>query len=477
MMYNIKAIPNNKKRYCLISYDTLRELDMKLNIKKGMTYPKIVALGFFILIAVGTILLLLPFSSRQPGSTGFTDALFTATSASCVTGLVVADTYTHWTLFGQIVIICLIQIGGLGFLTILTMFSMLFHRKIGLKERSFLQESVNTMYIGGIVRLMKKILIGTFIIEFLGAALLATRFIPKMGVGVGIYTSIFTSISAFCNAGFDLMGRFEEYSSLSNPMFRDDIVINITVILLILIGGIGFFVWDDISVNKLKFTRYKLHTKLVLIATFILVVFGSAAFYIFENNNVLEELRIHHKITASVFMAVTPRTAGFNTVDVAAMTPAGKMLTVIFMFIGGNPGSTAGGIKTTTAVILFLSAWSSLRNHTEINVLRRRLESDALKRAAAVITINISLILLSGLLICAAQPSLDLTDVTIEVFSAIDTVGMSTGITRDLSTFSRYVIIFLMYCGRVGSLSFALLFTEQKSPNTVQNPVEKINIG
>lgn len=448
---------------------------MKLKIKKDITYPKIVALGFLILIAAGTILLMLPVSSRQPGSTGFTDALFTATSASCVTGLVVADTYTHWTLFGQIVIICLIQIGGLGFLTILTMFSMLFHRKIGLKERSFLQESVNTMYIGGIVRLIKKILIGTFIIEFLGAVILATRFIPEMGVGIGIYNSVFTAISAFCNAGFDLMGRFEEYSSLT--MFRDDIIVNTAVVMLILIGGIGFFVWDDITVNKLRITRYKLHTKLVLIATFVLVIFGTAAFYIFENNNVLEELKIHHKLTASVFMAVTPRTAGFNTVDIAAMTPAGKMLTIMFMFIGGNPGSTAGGIKTTTTVILFLSVWSSLRNHNEINVMKRRLESDALKRAAAVVTINVTLILISELLICAAQPSLDLTDVTIEVFSAIDTVGMSTGVTRELNTFSRYIIIFLMYCGRVGSLSFALLFTEHKSPNTVQNPVEKINIG
>ena len=242
---------------------------MKLNIKKGITYPKIVAFGFFILIAAGTILLLLPISSRQEGSTGLTDALFTATSASCVTGLVVADTYTHWTLFGQIVIICLIQIGGLGFLTILTMFSMLFHRKIGLKERSLLQESVNTMYIGGIVRLIKKILTGTFIIEFIGAVLLATRFIPKMGIGIGIYNSIFTSISAFCNAGFDLMGRYEEYSSLT--MFREDIVVNITVVALILIGGIGFFVWDDISVNKHHITKYQLHTKLVLIATGIAV--------------------------------------------------------------------------------------------------------------------------------------------------------------------------------------------------------------
>lgn len=259
---------------------------MKLNIKKGITYPKIVAFGFFILIAAGTILLLLPISSRQEGSTGLTDALFTATSASCVTGLVVADTYTHWTLFGQIVIICLIQIGGLGFLTILTMFSMLFHRKIGLKERSLLQESVNTMYIGGIVRLIKKILTGTFIIEFIGAVLLATRFIPKMGIGIGIYNSIFTSISAFCNAGFDLMGRYEEYSSLT--MFREDIVVNITVVALILIGGIGFFVWDDISVNKHHITKYQLHTKLVLIATGILVIFGTAAFYILENGNELK---------------------------------------------------------------------------------------------------------------------------------------------------------------------------------------------
>lgn len=447
----------------------------KHSIKKGMTYPKIVALGFFILIAVGTILLMIPAASRQPGSVGFNDAVFTATSASCVTGLVVVDTYTNWTLFGQIVILCLIQIGGLGFLTILAMFSMLFHRKIGLKERSLLQESVNTMYIGGIVRLIKKILIGTFAIEFIGAAALSTRFIPKMGIGIGIYNSIFTSISAFCNAGFDLMGRYKPYSSLM--LFRDDIVVNVTVILLILIGGIGFFVWDDITVNKHHFTRYKLHTKLVLIATAVLVVFGTVQFYIFESGTVLEDLRVHHKITASAFMAVTPRTAGYNTIDLPSMTSAGKMLTIIFMFIGGNPGSTSGGIKTTTTIIFILSVWSSLRNNNEINVMKRRLESDALKRAAAVVTINITLIIISQLLICAAQPELDLTDVTFEVFSAIDTSGMTMGITRELNTFSRYVIIFLMFCGRVGSLSFALLFTEQKSPNMVQNPVEKINIG
>ncbi len=448
---------------------------MKSRITKGLTYPKIVALGFFIFIAAGTLLLLIPFSSREPGPTRFMDALFTAASASCVTGLTTADTYTHWTLFGQIIILCLIQIGGLGFLTILTMFSMLLHRKIGLKERSLLQESVNTMYIGGIVRLIKKILIGTFSIEFIGAVLLCIRFIPKMGVGVGIYNSVFISISAFCNAGFDLMGRFGEYSSLS--IFRDDILVNITVIMLVLIGGIGFFVWDDISVNKLKITHYKLHTKLVLIATLFLVIFGTVAFYIIEGKNELENLKVHHKIITSLFMSVTPRTVGFSTVDFTAMTAPGKLLTVIFMFIGGNPGSTSGGIKTTTAIIIFLSVWSSLRNQNEINVLKRRLEPDVLKRAVSVITINISLILFCEFLILAAQPNLNLTDVTIEVFSAITTAGMSMGITKDLNTFSRVVIIFLMYCGRVGSLSFALLFTEHKTLHTAQNPVEKINIG
>lgn len=446
---------------------------MKKKLKANLSYPKIVALGFFILIAVGTLLLMIPAASREP--TSFTDALFTATSASCVTGLIVADTYTHWTLFGQIVIICLIQIGGLGFLTILTMFSMLFHRKIGLRERSLLQESVNTMYIGGIVRLIKKILIGTFLIEFIGAVLLAIRFVPKMGWGTGIYNSVFTSISAFCNAGFDLMGRYEQYSSLT--MFRDDILVNVTVIMLITIGGIGFFVWDDITVNKHHFSQYKLHTKLVLVSTLGLFIISTAAFLFIEYTNVLDGMNLHHKITASAFMSVTPRTAGFNTVDVAAMTPAGKMLTIILMFIGGSPGSTAGGVKTTTILILILSVWSSLRSHNEINVMKRRLEADALKRAASVITINISLIVVCQLIISAIQPELNLTDLTIEVFSAMNTVGMSTGITRELCTASRCILVFLMFCGRVGSLSFALLFTEQKTLSTVQNPVEKINIG
>jgi trk system potassium uptake protein TrkH len=355
------------------------------------------------------------------------------------------------------------------------MFSMLFHRKIGLKERSLLQESVNTMYIGGIVRLIRKILIGTIIIELSGAALLAIRFIPMLGIGRGIYTSIFTSVSAFCNAGFDLMGRYGAYSSL--VIFRDDILVTVVVSLLILIGGIGFFVWDDISVHRHHISRYQLHTKLVLIATAVLTICGTASFLVMEYNNELAGMTFIHKLNASFFMSVTPRTAGFNTVDISGMTPGGKFLTIIYMFIGGNPGSTAGGVKTVTMIVLFLSVWSSLRNTGTIDVLKRRLEPDVLKRAASVVTINMSLIIISTILIAAAQNTLDLTDITIEVFSAIDTVGMSTGITRKLGTFARLIIIFLMYCGRVGSLSFALLFTEKKSPQVVMNPVEKINIG
>ncbi|MCI8776550.1 MAG: Trk family potassium uptake protein [Oscillospiraceae bacterium] len=448
---------------------------MKFKSKNFWSYPKIVALGFLMLIALGTVLLMLPVSSRDGSSTSFIEALFTSSSASCVTGLVVVDTFAHWSVFGQIVILCLIQVGGLGFLTILTMFSMLFHRKIGLKERSLLQESVNTMYIGGIVRLIRKILFGTIVIELIGAALLSIRFIPMLGAGRGIYTSIFTSVSAFCNAGFDLMGRFEEFSSL--VMFRDDILVTGVVSLLILIGGIGFFVWDDISVNRHHIGRFQLHTKLVLIATLVLTILGTAAFCFVEYNNELAEMSISGKINASFFMSVTPRTAGFNTVDIAGMSPGGKFLTIVYMFIGGNPGSTAGGVKTITIIVLILSAWSSLRNYGSVNVMKRRLESDVLKRAASVITINLSLIIISIMIIAAVQNTLDLTDITIEVFSAIDTVGMSTGITRELNNISRIVIIFLMYCGRVGSLSFALLFTEKKAPQTVMNPVEKINIG
>lgn len=444
-------------------------------IAREISYPQIIALGFFLLISIGTILLSLPAASRDGNSAGLINAAFTATSASCVTGLVVYDTYLHWTPFGQAVIIALIQTGGLGFLTIIAFFSMLLRRRIGLKERSLLQESVNTMYIGGIIRLVKKILIGTAFFELSGAILLFLRFKDELETGTAICTSLFMSISAFCNAGFDLMGRYEPYSSLVH--YYDDPVVNITICILILAGGTGFFVWDDISQNKFHFSRYKLHSKIALISTAALTVAGTALFWIFENDNLFKDMSVSEKFLASLFSSVTPRTAGFNTVDTAAMSPASTLLTIIYMFIGGSPGSTAGGAKTVTVFVIVLSLIASMRNSNSLNAFGRRLEEDSLKKACSVVTINMILAMTSAVIIFAVQPELGFSDVIFEVFSAIDTVGMTTGITRDLNNVSKVVIILLMFCGRVGSMSFALLFTENKTISTIQNPVEKINIG
>ena len=450
---------------------------MRASLKrpKSFTYPQMIALGYFSLIVVGTILLSLPIASRNNISAGFVNALFTATSATCVTGLVVFDTFIQWSFFGQMVILLLIQIGGLGFMTIVTMFSFLLKRKIGLKERELLRESVNTMYIGGIVRLTKKILIGTFLLESVGALVLSMRFIPEMGLAAGVYNGIFHSVSAFCNAGFDLMGRFGENSSLTR--FSGDAVVNLTVVVLVITGGIGFFVWDDLTKNKYYFKKYQLHTKIVLSMTAFLIVFGAVSFYIVEVNNLLSEMTMGERVIASVFSAVTPRTAGFNTVNTAALSPAGRLLIMMLMFIGGSPGSTAGGIKTTTFAVILISLWSSLKNTKCDNIFGRRLEDNALKRASAVITIYLLLTISAALLVSAANISLLLEDVLFEAFSAIGTVGLSTGITGSLNAFGRIAITLLMYCGRVGSLSFALLFTEQRISSFVQNATEKINIG
>lgn len=442
---------------------------------KGFTYPKILASGFILLITIGTLLLMLPVASRDGHSAGFVNSLFTATSASCVTGLIVYDTYTHWSVFGQIVILILIQTGGLGFFTILTMFSIITGRKIGLKERLLLQDSVNTMQIGGIIKLVRKILIGTAVVEISGAFLLSLRFIPEMGFADGIYTAVFMSISAFCNAGFDLMGRYGEYSSITH--FYDDVIVNITLSMLITIGAIGFFVWDDIIKNKLSFRKYQLHTKIVLTATVLLAVLGTAFFWIAENHGTLEGMSIKNKFLVSLFASVTPRTAGFNTTDTTMLSPAAKLVTIIYMVIGGSPGSTAGGAKTTTFAVLIMGVWATLRNSSGLNVFKRRLEDDVLKKACSVVFVNVTLALAAAAAICVSQNNLKLDDVIFEVFSAIDTVGMTTGITRDFNSFSRIVIASLMYLGRIGSISFALVFTEQKRIAVVRNPIEKIIIG
>lgn len=435
---------------------------------------QIIALGFFLIIMTGTLLLMLPISSRAGTWTGFWDSLFTATSATCVTGLVMVDTYVHWNLFGQLVILTMIQIGGLGFMTVGVLFSLVIHRKIGLRERGVLSESVNAIQIGGIVHLVKKILMGTLIIEGTGALLLSIRFCGELGFARGIYYGIFHSISAFCNAGFDLMGYQGEFSSLVN--YSGDWLVNLTIMSLVIIGGIGFLVWDDLTQKKFRFRKYRVHTKIVLITTFILVFGGALLFYLFESGNLARGMGPGETFLTCMFDSVTPRTAGFNTTDIAQLSDSSKLLSIILMFIGGSPGSTAGGIKTTTFVVFLLYVRANIKRTRGVNIFRRRIDEDAIKKASAVACTNLVLALSAALLICGVQ-GMDLRDVLLETFSAISTVGMSTGITRDFVTVSKAAVIVLMYCGRVGSLSMALSFTEKKKMSPVELPEEKILIG
>lgn len=444
-------------------------------MKRKFSQIRIIALGYITIIVIGTLLLMLPFASQSGESAGFVPALFTAVSSSCVTGLVVLDTATSWSLFGQIVIITLIQIGGLGFMTIATMFSMLLKRKMGLREREIMVESINTEHIGGIKNLTGKIALGTAIFEGIGALLLATRFIPRFGISKGIWYSVFHSISAFCNAGFDLMGTTEPYASLTG--FSDDAVTILTITALVVIGGIGFLVWDDISKRKLKFKYYQLHTKIVLTVTAILLVIPTVLFFVFERDFTNEGLGFGHGLLNAIFDSVTARTAGFNSTDTASLSPASKILTVFLMFIGGSPGSTAGGIKTTTLAVIAISTFNGITRRQSKGIFGRRLEKDAIHKASSVVFTNMSLAIAGIIAILAIQPDFEISDVIFECVSAIGTVGMTTGITRDLATASRLIIAFLMFCGRVGSVSFALALMEKKAAPPVKNPREKITIG
>ena len=442
--------------------------------KPNFTYSQISAISFMSIILIGALLLTLPISSRSGEATPFIDALFTSASATCVTGLVVYDTYTHFSLFGQIVILSLIQIGGLGFMIIATLFSLMLKRKIGLKERGMLQESVSTIHIGGIVRLTKHILFGTVIFEAIGAIILALRFYPDMGLKQGLYNGVFHSISAFCNAGFDLMGRFEPSSSLT--LYSGDIVVNLVIMSLIVVGGVGFLVWEDIFTNKLKFCKYRLHTKIVLVVTATLIIVPAIIFYSIERTRSFADMGTTESWLASFFQSVTPRTAGFNTANIAELSEGSILLTIILMVIGGSPGSTAGGVKTTSFAVIILSLIASIRHTEDINVFNRRLERDVIKKAYDVITIYFMCCALAVLLICALQP-FGLKEVFFEVVSALSTVGMSTGITPDLNSLSKFIITLLMFFGRVGSLSVALVFSEKKEYIPIRKPFEKISIG
>lgn len=443
-------------------------------LAKKLTQTQMIVWGYIAIILIGAFLLMLPFSSREGVFTPFLDCLFTSTSASCVTGLVLVDTYQHWSLIGQWIILLLIQIGGLGFMTIGVFFAILLRRKIGLRTRGILQESVNQIQIGGIVRLAKKIIAGTLFFEGIGAVLLGIRFSMRFGIIRGFYYGVFHSVSAFCNAGFDLFGCDAPYASLTG--YYDDWIVNLTIMGLIVIGGIGFFVWQDVMENKLHFRQYKLHTKIVLVSTFVLILFGAVAFYLFERNHVLKDMSWQGQLLSSFFNSVTARTAGFNTTDTGALLDSTKFLTIILMFVGGSPGSTAGGIKTTTLVVLLMYMRAGLKGEKDCTVFKRRFDDSTIRKASMVLCVNLSMGVLASLFITALY-QVDFLNACFEVVSAIGTVGMSAGITRDLGVAAHVVLIFLMFCGRIGSLTFALSLRGHKISSPVREPIEQITIG
>ncbi len=444
-------------------------------MRRHLSQGQFIAIGFILMILIGAILLDTPMASRSGQSIGFLSALFTATSASCVTGLVVADTATQWTLFGQIVVLILIQIGGLGFISIGVFFSIILRRKIGLRERGLMMESANALQLGGIVKFARRIVAGTAIVEGVGALLLMIRFIPEFGILKGIWYGIFHSVSAFCNGGFDLMGaKYGKYSSL--VAYYDDPLVNVVIMSLIVIGGIGFVVWGDLLKNRWHFKKYLLHTKIVLLMSTILIFGGALLFYWAERNGVLKGMSVSGQILSSLFASVTARTAGFNTVDTAAMSGASKLLTTALMFIGGSPGSTAGGIKTTTLFVLLMGVKKNVTGTYGIQAFGKRLEDDTLATASIIATLNMGITIIVIFIVMGMQP-FAMQDVVFEAFSASGTVGITAGITRDLNTVSRILMIMLMYLGRVGSLSFALAFMESKKKPKVMLPKESISIG
>lgn len=436
----------------------------------------VIALGFLLIILLVSALLMLPVSSAARTATDPLTALFTATSAVCVTGLVLVDTATHWSAFGRVVILLAIQIGGLGVMTVLSLVALVLHRRIGLRERTLLRESVSAFQLGGVVRLVRRALLGTALFEGVGAALLACRFVPLFGIRRGLFFSVFHAVSAFCNAGFDLMGGYSgAFSSLE--AFAADPLVCLTAIALILLGGLGFFVWDDLIENRFRWRRLGLHSRAVLLATGTLVAAPTLLFFLTEKSASMAGLSPAARLLASAFAAVTPRTAGFDTVSPATLSPAGTLLTLLLMFIGGNPGSTAGGLKTTTALVLLLVMGATLRREHDVTLLGRRLESALIRRACAIAALYAALCAGAAFALCALQPELSMQSVLVEVVSAVNTVGMSEGITRALVPASSLILVLLMYMGRLGSLTFALLLAHRPPPAPLRRPVGHLLIG
>jgi len=436
---------------------------------------QILAMGFALVILVGSMLLNLPISSQDGRSIGFIDALFTSASAVCVTGLVVVDTGTHWTVFGKTIILILIQIGGLGFMSLATMFAVLLGKKISLKERLVIQESLSQNTLSGVVRFTQYILLGTLIIEGLGALFLSFTFIPEYGLVKGIAYSIFHSISAFCNAGFDIIGHGKGLTPYVN-----DPIVNFTVTSLIIIGGIGFSVVVDV-INRRGLRRLSLHSKLVLVVTFVLLTSGFFAFLLLEWNNpeTLGNLPLTGKLMAGFFQSTTTRTAGFNTIALDQMNDASKLLTMILMFIGGSPASTAGGIKTATLGVIIFTVISVIRGKEETELFRKRISRDIVNRAITVSFISLTLVMFVTAILTITETGFSFLDILFESTSAFGTVGLSLGITSQLSPLGRLVITFLMFAGRVGPITivFALARSQRKYKGIIKYPEGKILVG
>ena len=438
--------------------------------KKHMTSFQLIIMGFAGVILLGTVLLMLPFSSAEKVITPFHEALFTATSAVCVTGLVVKDTGSYWSLAGQTIILALIQTGGLGVVTVAASVSILSGKKISLMQRSTMQNAISAPKVGGIVRLTRFILRGTFLIEAAGTVLLLPVFMGDYGKK-GIWMSVFHSISAFCNAGFDILGTDSSmFPSLTG--YSGNILINLVIMLLIITGGIGFLTWDDIYTNKLNFKRYRMQSKIILMTTACLILFPTVFFYICDLTN----LPMGKRLLAAAFQSVTTRTAGFNTINISEMSEASKAVMILLMLIGGSPGSTAGGMKTTTFSVLILNAIATFRSQENAGAFGRRLEYHVIKNAATIAMLYFALFFGGGIAISVYE-GLPLLDCLYEAASAVGTVGLTLGITPELHVFSQVVLIILMYLGRVGGLTLIYAVFSGRNKGNAKLPLEKITVG
>lgn len=439
------------------------------------TSSEIIIYGFVALILTGTLLLMLPFATQDGQGASFLDALFTATSASCVTGLVVQNTATYWTFFGKFVIMLLIQIGGMGVVTMAMAITIVSGRRISLFWRGTMQDSISASQVGGIIRMTGFIIKISFLIEAIGAICLGFVFIPEFGIIKGIWYSIFHSVSAFCNAGFDLLGTDEPFCSLVG--YSGNIIINVTIMSLIVIGGLSFSTWKDFSQHKFHFKKYRLQTKIILITTALLIILPAIYFFFLEYGpENYKDVPLLERILSSLFQSVTTRTAGFNTTDLTLLSESAIMIMIILMIIGGSPGSTAGGMKTTTFSVLFLNSIAAFRRKPEATCLGRRIENGAVRTAATIATMYIVMFITGGIIISVVE-GLPILTCMFETASAIGTVGLTLGITTSLSTVSRLILIFLMYLGRVGGLTIIFATVKSTHNGNGKYPLEKITIG